>query len=142
MNSFKQLIQHVKSANWTGANQIFSEIMQQKVADKLVTARTTVFKEEREMTDAEKKKREDLVKGMKKNREFFVKKYGDRADDVMYATATKQAMGEETEGDSEYQQYFRTQMKKHGYASPSDIPDDKKDDFFAMVDRGYKAKDE
>jgi hypothetical protein len=47
---------------------------------------------EREMTDAEMKKREDIVKGMKKNKADFEKRYGSRAKNVMYATATKQAM--------------------------------------------------
>ncbi len=44
--------------------------------------------------------------------------------------------------DTEYQTYFKTQLKKHGYDSPSDIPDDKKDDFFNTVDAGWKAKSE
>jgi hypothetical protein len=48
--------------------------------------------EEREMTDAEKEKKEDIVKGMKKGMAGFKERYGDRAKDVMYATATKQAM--------------------------------------------------
>jgi hypothetical protein len=47
---------------------------------------------EREMTDAEMKKREDIVKGMKKNKADLEKRYGSRWKDVMYATATKQAM--------------------------------------------------
>jgi hypothetical protein len=47
---------------------------------------------EREMTDAETKKREDIVKGMKKNKADLEKRYGSRWKDVMYATATKQAM--------------------------------------------------
>ena len=47
---------------------------------------------EREMTDAEKKKREDIVMGMKKNKADLEKRYGTRWKDVMYATATKQAM--------------------------------------------------
>lgn len=142
MNSFTQLVQHVKNANWSGANRVFSEIMQQKVADRLSSARPTVFKEEQEMTDAEMKKREEIVKSMKSNMDYFKKKYGARAKEVMYATATKQAMGEETEHGTKYQEYFRAQMKKHGYSSPSDIPDDKKDHFFKSVDAGYKAKDE
>lgn len=50
-----------------------------------------------EMTDDQMKKREDYVKGMKKNYSSFVDKYGkDRAKSVMYATATKMAMKEET----------------------------------------------
>lgn len=142
MNSFTQLVQHVKNANWSGANQVFSEIMQQKVADRLATERQTIYKEEREMTDAEMKKREEIVKSMKKNMDYFEKKYGARAKEVMYATATKQAMGEETEHGTKYQEYFKAQLKKHGYDSPADIPDDKKDDFFNAVDKGYKAKDE
>lgn len=47
---------------------------------------------EEEMTDAEKAKREDIVKGMKKGMAGFKQRYGDRAKSVMYATATKQAM--------------------------------------------------
>lgn len=182
--------------------------------------------EEDEMTSGEKSERERLVKSMKKG---DWSRYGSRAKDVMYATATKRAMGEsvhmdqtlkraliqmykeneanndhtgnaellirlfgtpqeiqlaiklwdirEKEGgidmekngalykrvsalhskyyrqlmstaplreedDTKYQQYFRMMLKKFGYNSPADIPDDKKDDFFNAVDAGYKAKDE
>lgn len=48
--------------------------------------------DEREMTDAEMKKREKIVKSMKKGLSGFKQRYGDRAKEVMYATATKQAM--------------------------------------------------
>ena len=58
--------------------------------------------EERTMTDAEMKKREDIVKGMKKNVAGFKSKYGDRAKEVMYATATKMAMKEESEIDESF----------------------------------------
>jgi hypothetical protein len=44
------------------------------------------------MNDAEKAKREDIVKGMKKGMAGFKERYGARAKNVMYATATKQAM--------------------------------------------------
>jgi|GEM_PF-5971156 len=47
---------------------------------------------EEEMTDDQMKKREDIVKSMKKGMAGFKDRYGDRAKDVMYATATKQAM--------------------------------------------------
>ena len=47
---------------------------------------------EREMTDAEMDKREKIVKSMKKKKDDFKARYGDQADDVMYATATKMAM--------------------------------------------------
>jgi len=51
--------------------------------------------DEKEMTSAEMKKREDIVMGMKKNLKGFKDRYGDRAKSVMYATATKQAMKDE-----------------------------------------------
>lgn len=56
---------------------------------------------EAEMTDAEMAKREKIVKGMKKSFKDFTAKYGDRAKEVMYATATKRAMEEEVEEELE-----------------------------------------
>lgn len=50
--------------------------------------------EESQMTDVEMKNREKIVKGMKKNLTSFKDRYGDRAKDVMYAVATKNAMKE------------------------------------------------
>jgi hypothetical protein len=61
-----------------------------KAIDRL--AKEEVELEEREMTDTEMKKREDIVKGMKKGMQGFKQRYGDRAKQVMYATATKSAM--------------------------------------------------
>jgi len=46
----------------------------------------------RSMTKSEKGKREKIVKGMKKDKAGFKKRYGKDAEAVMYATATKQAM--------------------------------------------------
>lgn len=51
--------------------------------------------EERKMTSGEMAKREDIVKGMKKKLSDFRARYGNRAKDVMYATATKSAMKED-----------------------------------------------
>ena len=48
--------------------------------------------EERMMTEPEKEKKEDIVKSMKKGMAGFKDRYGSRANDVMYAAATKQAM--------------------------------------------------
>ena len=48
-----------------------------------------------EMSDAQMKKREDIVMSMKSKQSDFKKKYGARWKDVMYATATKMAMKEE-----------------------------------------------
>jgi len=47
--------------------------------------------DERHLTAAEKEKKEDTVKSMKKGMAGFKERYGDRAKEVMYATATKQA---------------------------------------------------
>ncbi len=47
---------------------------------------------ERSMTASEKDKKEEIVKSMKKGLSGFKERYGDRAKEVMYATATKQAM--------------------------------------------------
>ena len=44
------------------------------------------------MNSAEMEKREKIVKGMKKGMEGFKERYGARAKNVMYATATKRAM--------------------------------------------------
>ena len=65
--------------------------------DKAKSQREQFEIEERTMTDAEMKKREEIVKGMKKNVAGFKSKYGDRAKEVMYATANKMAMKEESE---------------------------------------------
>jgi hypothetical protein len=46
---------------------------------------------ERSLTKGEEKEKERLVKGMKKNKSDFKKRYGKDADAVMYATATKNA---------------------------------------------------
>jgi hypothetical protein len=46
---------------------------------------------ERKLSSSEKEEREDIVKGMKKNKAEFKKRYGKRGEEVMYATATKLA---------------------------------------------------
>ena len=57
--------------------------------------------DEREMTSGEKTERERLVKSMKKGFKGFRERYGKKAKNVMYATATKRAMGEEIEEEVE-----------------------------------------
>ena len=49
---------------------------------------------ERSLTKGEEKEKERLVKGMKKNKDDFKKRYGKDAEAVMYATATKRAKNE------------------------------------------------
>ena len=67
------------------------------------------------------------------------------AVEMLHSKYYRQLMSlkEENENsDSDYQEYFKKMLQKHGYDSPADIPDDKKDDFFNAVDAGYSAKNE
>jgi hypothetical protein len=50
--------------------------------------------QERTLTAAETEKKEEIVNSMKKGLSGFKDRYGDRAKEVMYATATKNAKGE------------------------------------------------
>ena len=50
--------------------------------------------QERTLTEPETKKKEEIVKSMKKGLSGFKERYGKDAKSVMYATATKQAKGE------------------------------------------------
>lgn len=52
---------------------------------------------ERTLSDEEKAKKEKYVKGMKKAKGQFEKKYGERGEEVMHATATKMAKKESIE---------------------------------------------
>ena len=52
---------------------------------------STIDLEERSLTEPEAKKKEEIVKSMKKKMSGFKERYGERAKNVMYATATKMA---------------------------------------------------
>ena len=67
---------------------------------------------ERELTRGEEKEKERIVKGMKKNRSDFKDRYGDDAEAVMYATATKRAKNESV--DSIKDQLYAALNKKMG----------------------------
>jgi hypothetical protein len=47
--------------------------------------------EERSLTEPEMKKKEEIVKSMKKGMSGFKERYGDRAKEVMYATSNRQS---------------------------------------------------
>jgi hypothetical protein len=49
---------------------------------------------EAKMSDEQRRHREDIVMSMKKDKDSLKKRYGDRWEEVMYATATKKALGE------------------------------------------------
>jgi hypothetical protein len=78
-----------------------------------------------EMSPTETKKREDIVKGMKKNISSFTQRYGKDAKSVMYATATKQAMQEDIdlkfdnilEAVESHQQQQEEEELVHAYAT-------------------------
>jgi hypothetical protein len=70
---------------------------------------------EEEMTDAQKEKKEKIVKELKKKMSEFKDRYGDKATDVMYATATKMAMKDDEE---EVEESY-----KEGYYSEGVIAD-------------------
>ena len=59
---------------------------------------------EEEMTDAQMKKREKIVMSMKKGEAGFKQRYGKNWKNVMYATATKQAMKEDSSDEWEGEQ--------------------------------------
>lgn len=52
---------------------------------------------ERELSRGEQNEKERIVKGMKKNRSDFEDRYGDDAESVMHATATKMSKNESTQ---------------------------------------------
>jgi hypothetical protein len=60
-------------------------------AQKKITKEEIDQVEERSLTEPEMEKKEEIVKSMKKGLSGFKARYGDRAKEVMYATATKQA---------------------------------------------------
>ena len=68
----------------------------------------------RNMTKGEMNKREKIVKGMKKNKAGFKKRYGKDAEAVMYATATKNAMKDDDANESGI--LYRAGVKKYGKA--------------------------
>jgi hypothetical protein len=63
-----------------------------KAVDRLTKEETEL--DERTLSEPEMKKREEYVKGMKKKLSGFKDRYGDRAKEVIYATATKMAKDE------------------------------------------------
>ena len=73
--------------------------------------------EEREMSDAEMKKRDDIMKGLEKKKDEFVKKYGDRAKEVMARTAIKMAMKESTAAYGKSQRAIADKKKNDAISS-------------------------
>ena len=87
-------IKHIHSQ----LQDLHDHILQQGEYAKPLTMKEEAELDERTLTSGEMKKREDVVKGMKKNLSGFKSRYGKDAKSVMYATATKLAK-EEVEED-------------------------------------------
>jgi hypothetical protein len=83
-----------------------------KLDDLLASVRSEETRlDEKTLTAAETKKKEEIVKSMKKDLIGFKSRYGDRAKEVMYATATKQAK-RVAEQAMELQPKIQTQSKE------------------------------
>jgi hypothetical protein len=74
--------------------QYMEALLITQVLESLLGEREHHYIMERQLKKAEMNKREKYVKGMKKVKGDFDKRYGDRGDEVMYATATKMAKKE------------------------------------------------
>jgi len=72
-----------------GKRPLHSREYGSKVRRKMVDTGVMPSLDEEKLTKAMKKEKEKVVKGMKKNKKDFKKRYGDDAESVMYATATK-----------------------------------------------------
>lgn len=93
-SGIKGLFEELKIIEEEASEKEFDEELkkQKEKASGINTEDTTV--EERTLSEPEIKKREEIVKSMKKNLAGFKERYGERAKEVMYATATKLAKEE------------------------------------------------
>ena len=101
-----EVAKHVKSMHkesMSFANKLIASLNEAKS-----TGTEEIFTDnnlgEEEMTDAQMKKREKIVMSMKKGEAGFKQRYGKNWKNVMYATATKQAMKEDSSDEWEGEQ--------------------------------------
>lgn len=97
----KGLVHQILSGNLTAAQSTFRGMLTQKTLAAIDNRKQEMSKKlfREELTDKEMDERERIVKGMKKSKDSFVDKYGDNAEQVMYATATKIAQRETNENE-------------------------------------------
>jgi len=98
--------------------------------------------EEAKMSDADMAERERIVKGMKKNLAGFKASYGDRAKEVMYATATKQAMKEETVDEAVQKADVPAYLRKQQGQTPLKLSDLKRKDTISDKENLAKLRNE
>jgi hypothetical protein len=97
---------------------------------------------EAKMSDADMAERERIVKGMKKNLAGFKARYGDRAKEVMYATATKQAMKEETVEEAVQKADIPAYLRKQQGQTPLKLSDLKRKDTISDKENLSKLRNE
>jgi hypothetical protein len=97
---------------------------------------------EAKMSDADMAERERIVKGMKKNLAGFKARYGDRAKEVMYATATKQAMKEETVDEAVQKADIPAYLRKQQGQAPLKLSDLKRKDTISDKENLAKLRNE
>jgi hypothetical protein len=97
---------------------------------------------EAKMSDADIAERERIVKGMKKNLTGFKARYGDKAKEVMYATATKQAMKEETVDEAVQKADIPAYLRKQQGQTPLKLSDLKRKDTISDKENLAKLRNE
>jgi hypothetical protein len=97
---------------------------------------------EAKMSDVDMAERERIVKGMKKNLAGFKARYGDRAKEVMYATATKQAMKEETVDEAVQKADIPAYLRKQQGQTPLKLSDLKRKDTISDKENLAKLRNE
>jgi hypothetical protein len=97
---------------------------------------------EAKMSDADMAERERIVKGMKKNLTGFKARYGDKAKEVMYATATKQAMKEETVEEAVQKVDIPAYLRKQQGQTPLKLSDLKRKDTISDKENLAKLRNE
>jgi hypothetical protein len=101
LGTLRQKINKIRSTNQAHQAERNPEFMEAVMVSRVLESWKTEIEtanrralNERTLKPGEEKKREKYVKGMKKMKGDFQKRYGNRSDEVMYATATKMAKTE------------------------------------------------